>query len=106
MKNHLQRVGIVYVYFLLFAGTAAGQFVYGWHAFAADQTTHHQIPTMLDYWPEFASAVLENWQSEFLQLGFQLLGAVILAKTIFKAGTADLERIEAKIDRLKHNGTF
>ena len=53
-----------------------------------------------DYLPTFFASTFENWQSEWLQLVFQailLLGAKHL---IFRVDAEDMERIEAKVDKI------
>lgn len=86
--RHLRRWGAVYILAALFAGSWAGQAV----TMGADIRDGG--------WVTFWAATFENWQSEWLQLVFQavlLLGAKHL---LFRVDAEDLERIEAKVDRL------
>ncbi|SET48678.1 hypothetical protein [Nonomuraea wenchangensis] len=86
--KHFRRWGAVYILAVLFAGSWIGQAV-------------AMQPEIAEKgWTEFWAATFENWQSEYLQLIIQatlLLGAKHL---LFQADARDLERIEAKLDRL------
>lgn len=53
-----------------------------------------------DFWPEFLSSTLENWQSELLQLIFQATLLMGAKHWIFKVEAQDMERLEAKIDKI------
>lgn len=88
MTRHLRRWGAVYILALLFAGSWTGQAL----------TMRAEIAA--DGWAVFWAATFENWQSEWLQLVLQgglLLGA---KHWLFKADAEDMERLEAKVDRL------
>jgi hypothetical protein len=63
----------------IFLATLVGQSFAGQHAYNADQAEHGQ--QVLTWWqyiasPSFAGAVMENWQSEFLQFSL-FIGATI-----------------------------
>jgi hypothetical protein len=69
---------------------------------AAQWLTHEGTTT------EFLNAVMENWQSEFLQLvAFVVLTAIFIHKGSSESKDGDeavrqqLERIESKLDRLE-----
>lgn len=99
--RHLRRWGAVYVLVLLFAGSWLGQFVTQLSHFRGEQAAHDQPFIWSEFWSSFLASTFENWQSEWLQLVFQailLLGAKHL---IFKVDAEDLERIEAKLDRIQ-----
>lgn len=86
--KHLRRWGAVYILLVLFAGSWAGQ------AVAMTEDIHEQG------WVTFWAATFENWQSEWFQLVFQAVLLLGAKHWLFKADARDLERIEAKIDRL------
>lgn len=88
MKNHMRRWGAVYILALLFTGSWVGQ------AWAMQPVIRKEG------WTEFWSATFENWQSEWLQLVFQAILLLGAKHWLFKADARDLERVEAKIDRL------
>jgi len=68
---------------VLFLATLLAQSFAGQHAFNADQLAHDATPVAWrDYVlsPEFGGAVLENWQSEFLQFTLFILATVWLVQ--------------------------
>jgi hypothetical protein len=90
--QHFRRWGAVYILALLFAGSWAGQLI-------AMQPRIDQ-----EGWSEFWAATFENWQSEWLQLVFQAVLLLGAKHVMFKADARDLERIEAKLDRVLERG--
>ena len=70
MRRFLREQGLSLFFFAIFVATLIGQSFAGQHAFNSDQVEHGQAP--VSWWehltsPEFVGAVMENWQSEFLQ---------------------------------------
>jgi hypothetical protein len=67
----------------IFLVSLGAQSFAGQHAFNADQLAHESQPvSWVDYVlsPEFGGAVLENWQSEFLQFTLFILATVWLVQ--------------------------
>ena len=100
MTSHLRRWGAVYLLLMLFVGSWAGQLVAQAAEFTSEQGQHGQPFTWSEFWPTFWAATLENWQSEFLQLIWQAVIVVGYAHVVFRKGTEDIDRVEAKVDRL------
>ena len=83
----------------------------GWHRFAADQLAHGEDPQILGasgYVWEWASATMENWQSEFLQLlTFVVLTAFFIHRGSHESRDGDdemratLSRIESRVGHLE-----
>lgn len=99
-ETHLRKWGAVYLLLLLFLGSWIGQFFTQLAEFRSEQSSHGQRFEWGSYLTTFFSSTFENWQSEWLQLVFQavlLLGAKHL---IFRVDAEDLERLEAKVDRI------
>lgn len=92
MPRHLRRWGAVYILAFLFAGSWLGQLI-AMHPTISEQG-----------WSEFWAATFENWQSEWLQLVFQAVLLLGAKHWLFQVDAADLERIEAKLDRLLRKG--
>jgi hypothetical protein len=79
---------------VLFVATLVGQSFAGQHAFNADQLAHEAAPvSWRDYVlsPDFGGAVLENWQSEFLQFTLFILATVWLVQK----GSNESKRLDA-----------
>jgi hypothetical protein len=100
--THIRRWGAVYVLLVLFLGSWLGQFFSQLSEFRSEQEQHNQAFAWADFFPAFLNSTFENWQSEWLQLVFQailLLGAKHL---IFRVDAEDMERLEAKVDKIGH----
>jgi hypothetical protein len=70
MKRHLRNQGLSLFFFALFAAALIGQAIAG-HAEFNDEAIAHGSET-LSFWSfvvssDFGQAVMENWQSEYLQ---------------------------------------
>jgi hypothetical protein len=61
---------------------------------------HGQSFEWADFFPQFFASTLENWQSEFLQLVWQVAGLAVLLYWGSSQSKESDERIEAKLDRL------
>ena len=83
MRRFAFENGLSIFFGLLFAVTLVAQSFAGQHAFNDEQRLHDGRPvSWLDYVlsPEFGGAVLENWQSEFLQFTLFILATVWLVQ--------------------------
>ena len=103
--------GLSIALFALFAVSFFLHAISGWMQYSADQEQHGQQPTLLGddgYGWYFAEWTLQNWQSEFLELGV----IVVLSSFLIHKGSAEskdsddemkelLEKIEAKLDKLE-----
>jgi hypothetical protein len=79
---------------VLFVATLVAQSFAGQHAFNADQLAHKAAPASWREYvlsPEFGGAVLENWQSEFLQFTLFVLATVWLVQK----GSNESKRLDA-----------
>ncbi|WP_051574882.1 DUF6766 family protein [Mycobacterium sp. URHB0044] len=99
--RHIRRWGAVYVLLLLFFGSWLGQFLSQLSEFRSEQAMHGQPFMWSEYWTSFMASTLENWQSEWLQLVFQAILLLGAKHWIFKVDAEDMERLEAKIDRIQ-----
>lgn len=82
----------------LFAFSIVGHWIFGWYAFVSEQQEHGQVVHFAPYFIEMMRDTLENWQSEFLQLLWQVGGLaffIFLGSPQSKEGS---DRLEAKID--------
>ena len=69
-------------------------------------TSEHPVQSFQwgDFWPQFFSSTLENWQSEFLQLVWQAIGLSLLFLWGSSQSKESDERMEAKLDRAAVGG--
>ena len=75
-----------------------GHWLFGWFAFVEEQATHGERPEFGPYFIEMMRDTLENWQSEFLQLIWQVAGLAILLHVGSPQSKEGDDRMEAKID--------
>ena len=83
------------VVFLLFALSLAGHSWSGWKAHNEEERAHGKPAVRFSEYlksPEFGESVFENWESEFLQMGFY----VVLTVFLFQRGSSESK---------KHDGT-
>jgi hypothetical protein len=83
------------VLFVLFMTSLAGHAFSGWRADAEARRQHGEHELSFDAFlrsPEFGESVFENWESEFLQMGFYVLLTVFL----YQRGSSESK---------KHDGT-
>ncbi len=102
-NTHLRRWGAVYLLALLFLGSWIGQFFTQLSEFRTDQAEHQQPFAWADYLVNFFASTFENWQSEWLQLVFQAVLLLGAKHIIFRVDAEDLERLEAKVDRISQH---
>jgi hypothetical protein len=74
--------------------------VFGWYAFADDQKVHGEAAQLGPYLVEMGRDTFENWQSEFLQLLWQVVGLAYFLYAGSPASKENDDRTEAKIDAL------
>ncbi|TIV11745.1 MAG: hypothetical protein E5W00_02340, partial [Mesorhizobium sp.] len=77
-----------------------GHWVFGWFAYLDEQQALGQPPEFSGYLIEMSRDTLENWQSEFLQLLWQVGGLAFLLFVGSPQSKESTDRMEAKIDAL------
>jgi hypothetical protein len=73
---------------------------FGWRSFVSEAQEHGQLPAVADYLDEMLRDTFENWQSEFLQLLWQVLGLAYFLYIGSPSSKENDDRMEAKIDAL------
>ncbi|MCK1636623.1 MULTISPECIES: DUF6766 family protein [unclassified Bradyrhizobium] len=94
------RYGFAWVTGALFLITLTGHWIFGWYAYANEQLALKQPVEISDYTMQMMRDMLENWQSEFLQLLWQVAGLAILLHVGSPQSKEGEDRIEAKIDAI------
>lgn len=101
MKFSLWRAySYAWITLALFLFSLLGHWIFGWYAFASDQAQHGQPAEFGDYFVEMSRDTLENWQSEFLQLLWQVGGLAFLLFVGSPQSKEGSDRVEAKIDAI------
>jgi hypothetical protein len=107
--------GLSIALFAMFGAAFLLHTVTGWMQYSAEQRSHNEQPTVFGdsgyvwYWSEWT---LQNWQSEFLELGV----IVVLSSFLIHKGSAEskdsddeikelLTSIEDKLDDLESGGS-
>jgi hypothetical protein len=75
---------------------------FGWVAFVDDASQHGQSPQASAYLSEMLRDTFENWQSEFLQLLWQVVGLAYFLYLGSPSSHENDDRLEAKVDALLH----
>ena len=85
---------------LLFLLSWYGQFLFQAREFVDEAEAHGQAAEFGDYLPTFFAATFENWQSEFLQLVWQVAGLAWFYHWGSSQSKESDARVEAKVDTL------
>ncbi|HET7680359.1 MAG TPA: DUF6766 family protein [Xanthobacteraceae bacterium] len=103
-KRSDKRPGLVRAYSFawvtggFFIISLIGHWLFGWFAFVSEQQAHAQPIEVSEYLIQMTRDTLENWQSEFLQLVWQVAGLALLLHVGSPQSKEGSERVEAKID--------
>jgi len=73
---------------------------FGWRAYVAEAFEHSSQPQFSDFLDQVLRDTFENWQSEFLQLLWQVVGLAYFLYVGSPSSKENDDRMEAKIDTL------
>lgn len=96
--NALKKYGYFWLTFALFIGSLAGHWTFAWFAYVKEQSAHQQPVEVRDYLVETARDTFENWQSEFLQLIWQVCGLAFFLFVSSPQSKEGDDRREEKLD--------
>jgi hypothetical protein len=99
-QSPLHKYGFVWVTLLFFLGSLMLHFLYGWYAYVDEQTQFGFPIDVQGYSHEMLRDIFENWQSEFLQLIWQVLGLAYLLYAGSPQSKEGDDRKEEKLDAL------
>ena len=92
------RYNFVWITALFFLISLAGHWIFAWYAFVEEQQAHGEPIAASEYFIETARDTLENWQSEFLQLIWQVVGLAFLLYVGSSQSKEGDDRKEEKLD--------
>ena len=96
-----REFGLSIALMTLFFATWIGHGIAEWQSYTDQQREHNEPVEVGDFVNEFATATLENWQSEFLQLfAFVSLAALYIHKGSAESKDGE-ERLEASLRRIE-----
>jgi hypothetical protein len=73
---------------------------FGWLAFVNEAKDHGQVAELSPWLVEMGRDTFENWQSEFLQLLWQVVGLAYFLYVGSPSSKENDDRVEAKIDAI------
>jgi hypothetical protein len=100
MRSALKRYSYAWITLGLFLFSILGHWIFGWFAYIDEQRALSQPITASGYTVEMLRDTFENWQSEFLQLLWQVGGLALFLYVGSPQSKEGDERMEAKIDAL------
>jgi hypothetical protein len=92
------KYGYFWITLALFVGSLVGHWTFGWYAFVAEQQQHGQSAQAGEFVVQAMRDTLENWQSEFLQLIWQVSGLALLYHIGSPQSKEGNDRLEEKVD--------
>lgn len=98
--SSFKKYGFLWVTLGFFLVSFSGHWWLAWHAFQQQQAAHDEPVEVREFLAEVGRDTLENWQSEFLQLMWQVAGLAFLFHVGSPQSKDGDERKEAKIDRI------
>lgn len=93
-----KKKGYLWVTLILFLVSIVLHWTFGWEVFKSEQMAHHQPIIVGDYIAEMLRDTMENWQSEFLQLIWQVAGLAVLLYVGSPQSKEGDDRKEEKLD--------
>ncbi|HEV7352234.1 MAG TPA: DUF6766 family protein [Brevundimonas sp.] len=83
-----------------FAVSFGMHWLFGWFAYADEVASEGQAAAVTPWLVEMSRDTFENWQSEFLQLLWQVVGLAYFLYVGSPASKENDDRLEAKVDAL------
>ena len=96
----MRRYAYGWITLIFFLVSIALHWLFGWYAFVNEATSHGQTPQLGEYLTEMGRDTFENWQSEFLQLIWQVVGLAYFLYVGSPSSKENDDRLEAKVDAL------
>ena len=92
--------GYLWVTLWFFLISLAIHWTFAWFAYTEDQTQHNQAIQFSGYFNQTFRDTMENWQSEFLQLMWQVAGLSFLLYVGSPQSKESDQRLEKKLDMI------
>ena len=95
-----RKYAYAWITLTFFLVSLALHWYFGWQAYVDEAREHGSMPEMNGYLVEMSRDTFENWQSEFLQLLWQVVGLAYFLYLGSPSSKENDDRLEAKIDAL------
>lgn len=99
-KNIWTKYSYLWITLILFIGSLVGHWIFAWFSFVNEQVAHNQPIEVSEYLIQTLRDTMENWQSEFLQLIWQVAGLAYLFYIGSPQSKEGDERMEEKLDMI------
>lgn len=96
----LKKYGYAWITCAFFAVSFLLHWLFGWYAFVNDAAAHGESAQVNQYLVEMMRDTFENWQSEFLQLLWQVAGLTYFLYVGSPASRDGSDRMEQKLDEI------
>jgi hypothetical protein len=100
MQSAWKRYSYAWLTLGLFFFSLAGHWIFGWLAYVDEQQAHNLPIEIPGYTVQMLRETFENWQSEFLQLMWQVGGLAVFLYVGSPQSKEGSDRVEAKIDAI------
>ena len=95
-----RRYAFAWVTGALFLVSLVGHWWLAWGVYVEEQLAHGEPAEVAGYLKEVGRDTLENWQSEFLQLVWQVAGLAMLLHVGSPQSREEDDRLEEKLDAI------
>jgi hypothetical protein len=99
----LKKFGFAWVTLGFLAFSILGHWIFGWYGYVDEQQMHDAPVETGGYVVEMLRDTFENWQSEFLQLLWQVVGLTILLYVGSPQSKESEDRAEAMMEAILKN---
>lgn len=96
----MKRYAYLWITLAFFLVSIGLHWMFGWYAYVDEAMEHGQPPQVSGWLIEMGRDTFENWQSEFLQLIWQVVGLAYFLYVGSPSSKENDDRLEAKIDAL------
>ena len=96
----MKRYAYAWITLGFFSVSMIGHWLFGWFTYVDDAREHDQAVELTPYLMLMGRDTFENWQSEFLQLLWQVVGLAYFLYVGSPASKENDDRTEAKLDAL------
>ncbi|HEX2548177.1 MAG TPA: DUF6766 family protein [Ramlibacter sp.] len=93
-----KRYGFGWITLAFFLFSLAGHWIFGWMDYSNEQVAHGESLDVNGYVVQMMRETMENWQSEFLQLMWQVLGLTYFLYIGSPQSKEEDDRMEDKLD--------
>lgn len=100
MKTVMKKYAYGWVTAIFFLVSITLHWIFGWYAFVDEAREHGQAPELAQFAVQLGRDTFENWQSEFLQLIWQVVGLAYFLYIGSPSSKENDDRLEAKVDEL------